>query len=97
MSDIFERDALGHIFRLNARGAAEILKKLDAGPINALAQHVADNAGDAVWVDEYTTDRPAASVTVPAARQAKHGTLTKAASSAGLEVKPPKRGKRAEE
>jgi len=82
-----------YLFHLNKKGAAEVLKGLDAAPVNALAQEVAKNAGDAVWVNEYTTDRPAASVTIPAARQAKHGTLTKAATSAGLEVKPPKKAK----
>jgi hypothetical protein len=74
-------------FKLDHEGAAEVLKKLAADEIHALAQQVADNSGDAVWVDTYTTDRAAAAVTIPAARQAKHGTLTKAAASAGLEVK----------
>jgi len=74
-------------FRLDHKGAAEVLKGLDSAPIKELADQVAKNAGDAVWVNHYTTDRPAASVTIPAARQAKHGTLTKAASAAGLEVK----------
>ena len=44
-----------------------------------------------VVVDEYTTDRRAASVTLAhaagLAMQAKYGTLTRAASAAGLEVK----------
>lgn len=74
-------------FKLDHEGAAEVLKRLAADEIRALGQRVADNAGDAVWVNHYTTDRAAAAVTVPAARQAKHGTLTKAASAAGLEVK----------
>lgn len=77
-------------FKLDHKGAAEVLKKMAAGEISSLAQKVADNAGgedDAAWVDTYTTDRAAASVTVPAGRQAKHGALTRAASAAGLEVK----------
>ena len=74
-------------FKPDRQGIEEILKTLPRDEINALAEKVADNAGDAVWVDSYTTDRAAASVTIPAARQAKHGTLTKAASAAGLEVK----------
>lgn len=78
-------------FKIDHKGASEVLK-MPVAEIGALAQQVAANAGDAVWVNEYTTDRAAASVTIPAARQAKHGTLTKAASAAGLEVKPPKKG-----
>jgi hypothetical protein len=74
-------------FKPDHQGIEEILKTLPRAEINALAQRVAGNAGDAVWVNHYTTDRAAASVTIPAARQAKHGTLTKAASAAGLEVK----------
>lgn len=73
-------------FRLDHRGAEEVLKSMSA-EIGALAQEVAANCGDAVWVNHYTTDRSAASVTIPAARQAKHGTLTRAASAAGLEVR----------
>jgi hypothetical protein len=41
---------------------------------------------DAVSVDEYTTDRAAASVSVPAELQATLGVLTKAAAKVGLEV-----------
>jgi hypothetical protein len=70
-----------------------------ASVINGLAQSVAVNAryttsdGETlpVVVDQYTTDRRAASVTIahPAglAVQAKHGVLTRAASAAGLEVR----------
>jgi hypothetical protein len=74
-------------FKLDHEGAAEVLKKLAADEIRAIAKQVASQAGDAVWVNHYTTDRAAAAVTIPAARQAKHGTLTRAASAAGLEVK----------
>lgn len=73
-------------FKLNHAGAAEVLKKLAADEIRAVAQQVADGAGDAVWMHTYTTDRAAAAVTVPAGRQAKHGALTRAAAAAGLEV-----------
>lgn len=73
-------------FTLDHGGAAEVLKVLAAAEIRALGEQVAKNAGDAVWVNHYTTDRAAAAVTIPAARQAKHGTLTRAATSAGLEV-----------
>jgi hypothetical protein len=40
-----------------------------------------------VPVHEFTTDRAAASVSVLAPMQAKHGALTKAAANVGLEVK----------
>lgn len=74
-------------FKLDHKGAEEVLKTLARGEINALAEKVKANAGDTAWMNTYTTDRAAASVTIPAARQAKHGTLTRAASAAGLEVK----------
>ena len=75
-------------FKLNRAGGAEVLKHLAADQIHALAHQVATQAGDAAVVDEYTTDRAAASVSVPAHLQAKDGVLTKAASAAGLEVRP---------
>lgn len=74
-------------FKLDHKGAEEILKTVPADEIHALAKKVAENAGDPAWVNTYTTDRAAASVTVPAGMQAKHGVLTRAASAAGLEVK----------
>lgn len=60
--------------------------------IAAKAQHTTTSGVDLpIVVDEYTTDRRAASVTIahPAglATEAKHGTLTKAAAAAGLEVR----------
>ncbi len=70
-----------------------------AAEINDLAHRVAANASHTteagvelpIVVDEYTTDRRAASVTIahPAglAAQAKHGVLTRAAAAAGLEVR----------
>ena len=75
-------------FKLDRKGGSEVLKKLAADDIHALAQQVAAAAGEGVEVNFYTTDRAVAAVGVPAARQAKHGALTKAASAAGLEVKP---------
>lgn len=80
-------------FELNHQGAEEVLKKLARDEINALARKIADKAGDAaesddaVVVDEYTTDRAAASVSVPAHLQAKDGVLSRAAAAAGLEVR----------
>lgn len=74
-------------FRMNYKGGSEVLKELAAPHINALAQHVAATAGDGAEVTEYTTDRAAASVSVPAEAQAKDGVLTRAVSAAGLEVR----------
>lgn len=74
-------------FKLNRKGGAEVLKELAAPHINALARQIAAHAGDDAEVDEYTTDRAAAAVSVLAYRQAKDGALTRAASAAGLEVR----------
>lgn len=74
-------------FRLDRKGGAEVLKQLAAPRVNELARQIAANAGEDAKVDEYTTDRAAAAVTVPAERQAKDGALTRAASAAGLEVR----------
>jgi len=78
-------------------GISEILTQTMRGPIDALARQIADrvdvgSVADAdVIVRSYTTDRAAAAVSIahPAglAMQAKHGALTKAAASLGLEVK----------
>jgi hypothetical protein len=74
-------------FTLDRKGGSEVLKKLVADEINALGQKVAAAAGEGVEVNHYTTDRAGVAVSIPAARQAKHGALTRAASAAGLEVK----------
>jgi len=74
-------------FRLNFKGGREVLNKVAAPLINAVAHQVADRIGEDAIVDEYTTDRAAAAVSVPAERQAKDGALTRAASAAGLEVR----------
>lgn len=74
-------------FKLNRKGGAEVLKQLAAAEVNALARKVAAEAGEDADVDEYTTDRAAASVSVPAEQQAKDGVLTRAATTAGLEVR----------
>ncbi|MEV5360580.1 hypothetical protein AB0K45_09575 [Micrococcus luteus] len=74
-------------FRLNRKGGEEVLKQLAAPLINSLAQQVTDAAGEDAEMVTYTTDRAAASVRVPADQQAKDGALTRAVSSAGLEVR----------
>ncbi|MEU7066889.1 hypothetical protein [Streptomyces sp. NPDC046161] len=83
---------------LDAAGIREILKGQEVRTlVDGYAQQVADNAkalvpsGVPVEVRKYTTDRGAATVVVADVRgmawQAKHGTLTRAAAHAGLEVK----------
>ncbi|QXO13107.1 hypothetical protein SEA_HIBISCUS_10 [Gordonia phage Hibiscus] len=87
-------------FRLNRRGGAQVLKSADvAAAVNAAARAVADKVrtnladeGDVeVTVDEYTTDRRAAGVTIRSSRglefQATRGAITRAAAAVGLEVK----------
>jgi hypothetical protein len=75
-------------FRLNRKGGSEVLKELAATRINALAHQIAAEVGEGAEVEEYTTDRAAASVSVSSHRQAKDGALTRAAAAAGLEVRP---------
>lgn len=77
----------GPVFRLNYKGGKEVLNQVAAPLINAVAQQVADKIGDEAQVEPYTTDRAAASVSVPAERQAKDGALTRAAAATGLEVR----------
>ncbi|NMD55187.1 hypothetical protein FK530_06790 [Tsukamurella conjunctivitidis] len=74
-------------FKLDKRGGAEVLKQLAAEQINALARQIAAQAGPDAEVEPYTTDRAAASVSVPADQQAADGVLTRAASAAGVEVR----------
>ncbi|OBC12181.1 hypothetical protein A5788_22350 [Gordonia sp. 852002-50816_SCH5313054-c] len=74
-------------FRPDRKGIGEILKTEFVTEVNRLAQEVGDQCGDDVEVRFYTTDRGAASVTVPAEVQAKEGALTRAATAVGLEVK----------
>lgn len=82
--------------RLDHAGIAEILKSsamrdLVRDAAEQIAGDVHVDANDGVVVDEYTTDRAAASVTIRDPRaalwQARDGTLTRAAAAVGLEVK----------
>ncbi len=75
------------IFKLDRGGGSEVLKLLAAEQVNALAAQVAKEAGVHAQLEEYTTDRAAASVSVPAELQARDGVLTRAAAQAGLEVR----------
>ncbi|MEW2578345.1 hypothetical protein [Streptomyces syringium] len=85
-------------FRLDRAGVRELLRgqnvrRLIDGVAEQVAAHVraAVPAGTRIDVSPYTTDRGAAAVAVLDVRamawQAKHGTLTRAAGAAGLEVK----------
>lgn len=87
--------------RLDSRGIGEVLKRAQlASLVRAEAEAVAANVGTItahdgqvvpVEVSTGVTDRTIARVTLTHAAglglQAKHGTLTKAASAAGLEVR----------
>lgn len=78
----------GPTIRLNRAGIAKILKSNEfAGLCNGVAREVAAQAGDDAEVSEYTTDRRAASVSVPADQQARDGVLTRAAAAVGLTVR----------
>ncbi|MDG3012148.1 hypothetical protein G4X40_18560 [Rhodococcus sp. D2-41] len=78
----------GVSIKLNRREIAELLKSPEfAAVVNAAARDIAANAGTGAEVVEYTTDRRAATVRVPADRQAKDGALTKAAAALGIPVK----------
>lgn len=74
-------------FKLNYKGGGEVLKQIAAQAVNAKARQVAAGAGPDAEMNTYTTDRAAASVSVPAEQQAKDGVLTRAASGAGLQVR----------
>lgn len=78
---------MAKMFRLNRKGGEQVLKEEFAAQIADLGRQIASQAGPDAEMDTYTTDRAAASVTVPAEQQAKDGVLTRAASAAGLEVR----------
>lgn len=85
-------------FRLDRRGVSQLLRDQLGDVATAAAHDLADQVRSAypelaetVDVEEYTTDRGAASVMVqdPSARelQVREGLLTKAAAKVGLELK----------
>ncbi|WP_019204582.1 hypothetical protein [Tsukamurella sp. 1534] len=74
-------------FKLDRAGGAEVLKELAAAHVNELARQIAAAAGADAEVETYSTDRAAASVGVPAHRQATDGVLSRAAAAAGVEVR----------
>jgi hypothetical protein len=73
--------------KLDRKGIAELLKSdAFAALTNETARKIASDIGPDAEVEAYTTDRKAASVKVPAERQARDGALTRAASANGLTV-----------
>ncbi|OZC50521.1 hypothetical protein [Rhodococcoides fascians] len=78
--------------QLNRAVVGEILKWPSvAALVNQTARSIAgaieDVDEDDIEVQEYSTDRSAASVWVPAEAQARDGALTRAAARVGLEVR----------
>jgi hypothetical protein len=87
---------MARVFRRNSAGIDRILKGADAQAMvrqaaERIAAEAAATSGLPVEVNEYETDRAAASVVITHAlgigSQAKDGTLTRAAASIGLEVR----------
>lgn len=76
--------ALGDVLRSTA------MRNLMTETAQALAQELGNRGVDRVWVNAYTTDRAAASVTIPehsVDREIRDGLLTNAATAIGLEVR----------
>lgn len=78
-------------FTLDRDGGAEVLKVMAADAIAAFGKQIAAAAGTEAVLDINVTDRARASVKVPAYLQAKDGVLSRAATDAGLEFRPPKK------
>lgn len=70
---------------LDYKAIGEILKTQTQGLVNDWAKKVAATIPGAE-LEEYTTDRQAAKVRVPAHQQAKDGALTRAAAGLGLVI-----------
>lgn len=74
-------------FTRDHAGIGEILKSAEAAAIvAAAARDMAAQIGPDAEVNEYMTDRAAASVSVPAEMQTRDGALTRAAAAVGLQV-----------
>jgi len=71
--------------RLDHGEIAKLLKTAFNAEVDALAAHIAEQAGEDAVVDAYTTDRHAAGVSVPSWQQARDGALSKACAKAGVE------------
>ncbi|MFE3060711.1 hypothetical protein [Nocardia sp. NPDC059239] len=73
--------------RLNNAAIGKVLKTAFGPMVNQAADAIASHIGPEAIVDDYTTDRNAAAVLVPAEQQAADGSLTRAAAAVGLEVR----------
>ncbi|MGV9666936.1 hypothetical protein [Nocardia niigatensis] len=73
--------------RLNNAAIGAVLKKAFGPMVNQAADAIASQIGPDAIVDDYTTDRNAAAVLVPAEQQATDGVLTRAAAAAGFPVR----------
>lgn len=70
-------------FRLNYKAVGKFLKTDPGGKqaIREAAEQIRDKTGDPeTWLDEYETDRFVVGVMVPADKQARRGTGTRAAN-----------------
>lgn len=78
-------------YRIDSKGTVEMLRTNPRPAVTEAARQIAARIDGDVAVDEYTTDRAAAAVTLrePTAllRQARDGVLTRAAAAVGLEVR----------
>lgn len=84
----------GATFELDEDGVGDLLRSSEMGGLvreaaHAVAAEVGRRGVETVWVDNYVTDRAAASVTVPYDRdtESKYGVLVDAATAAGLQVR----------
>lgn len=74
-------------FKLNRKAISELLRSAEAqAVVTGVAQEIAAAAGPEAKVNEYTTDRAAASVYLPAHHQAADGALSRAAADAGVHI-----------
>lgn len=78
--------------RLNRRAVSAILKSDAAAALaddaaGRIAAAITGVDAEDIQVSSYTTDRRAASVSIPTWAQARDGALTRAASRVGLEVR----------
>jgi hypothetical protein len=74
-------------FKLNYHNVGKFLKNDEGGKqkLREVAHKVLEQTGDdEAFLEEYETDRAVVGIVVPADKQAKHGTGTRAAAAAGL-------------
>lgn len=83
---VLDRAGIGQIAK------SDTIRKLVREAGDEVARHARSMTDRKIVTDDRTTDRAVVDVTIAdpagAASQAKHGTLTRAAAAAGLEVRP---------